>query len=265
MKFFLLHTGRTLFFAPLLASLAFASQEISEQEGEEAEMSDSKIQVFMGYDSRSPIGHHVCEQSIVEFSSKSVAITPLYLSNLRDIFTREKLPTQLTDFTYSRFIVPALCDYKGWSLFIDGNDMLFRDDIAKIWALRDARFAVMVVKHPEFTGKHSFGGKEIQTYPMLNWSSVMLLNNAKCKSLTPDYVNTAGYYDLHQFKWLESEELIGELPHTWNHLVGYYEPSPDAAIVHWTLGAPYQGGEFAEQEHVHEWLALRDRLVLPHF
>ena len=34
---------------------------------------------------------------------------------------------------------------------------------------------------------------------------MMLMNNAKCKLLTPEYVRTASNLELHQFKWLESE------------------------------------------------------------
>ncbi|NBR29730.1 MAG: aminotransferase class V-fold PLP-dependent enzyme, partial [Betaproteobacteria bacterium] len=34
-----------------------------------------------------------------------------------------------------------------------------------------------------------------------------------------DYVNTASGLELHQFKWLGDDSLIGELPHRWNHLV----------------------------------------------
>lgn len=224
---------------------------------------DSKgcIHVFTGYDTRAPIGHHIFEQSIMDHSTRPIAITPLYLSTLKESFYREKSPSQLTDFTYSRFIVPHLCQYKGWALFVDGNDMMLREDISKLWALRDDRYAVMVVKHPEFEGLHSFSGKSIPTYPMLNWSSVMLFNNEKCRSLTKEYVNTADYYDLHQFKWLEDKELIGDLPKSWNHLVGYYESNPEASLVHWTLGAPYQGEEFAKVEHAEEWYQLYKSVI----
>ena len=36
----------------------------------------------------------------------------------------------------------------------------------------------------------------------------MLFNNARCRVLTPDYVNTASGLDLHQFKWLGNDDLI---------------------------------------------------------
>ena len=60
----------------------------------------------------------------------------------------------------------------------------------------------------------------IQTkYVKKNWSSVMLMNCDKCKSLTPDYVNSATGLQLHQFKWLENDDLIGDIPLEWNWLV----------------------------------------------
>ena len=74
-------------------------------------------------------------------------------------------------------------------MFMD-CDMLMLDDIARLWALRDERYAVMVVKHehvPKETVK--FLGDR-NPVPKKNWSSVMLFNNARCAALTPEYVNT---------------------------------------------------------------------------
>ena len=52
---------------------------------------------------------------------------------------------------------------------------------------------------------------------------MMMTNKAKCKALTPEFVNSATGLELHQFKWLESENLIGSLPLTWNWLVCEYD------------------------------------------
>ena len=68
---------------------------------------------------------------------------------------------------------------------------------------------------------------------------MMIFNNAKYTALTPDYVNSATGLELHQFKWLESEELIGNLGVEWNHLVGEYEYNENAKLVHYTDGGPY--------------------------
>ena len=88
----------------------------------------------------------------------------------------------------------------------------------------------------------------------------MLFNNARCKNLTPDYVNSASGLELHQFKWLQTEELIGTLPARWNHLVGYNRPSPDAALVHFTLGGPYFE-EYAQCEFAAEWRVEKEAML----
>ena len=83
----------------------------------------------------------------------------------------------------------------------------------------------------------------------------MLFNNARCRALTPDYVNTASGLELHQFKWLEDESAIGDLPPQWNYLVNEQprKGSELPANVHFTIGGPhfqeYVNGDFAM-----EWL-----------
>ncbi len=220
------------------------------------------VRLFIGYDSRLPLGFHVFLQSVMQHSTVPISVTPLLLSNLQGIFTREKAPDQLTDFSYSRFIVPHLCDYKGWALFMDGTDMMLRDNISRLWDLRDDNYDVMVVKHPDIKGEHAFLNKTVSTYKMFNWSSLMLFNNAKCTKLSADYVNTASYHDLHQFKWLEHLDRLGELPQKWNHLVGYYPPSSDVSLVHWTQGAPHLEDITGDVEYEHEWHELKAKLVL---
>jgi hypothetical protein len=140
-------------------------------------------------------------------------------------------------------------------------DMLMREDVAQLWQLRDERYAVMVVQHahvPRETVK--FLGEPQTKYEKKNWSSVMLFNNARCSMLTPDYVNGASGLELHQFKWLVRDELIGPLPERWNHLVGYSPRMPDAALVHYTLGGPYFE-EYAHCEYADEWRAARDAML----
>jgi len=219
------------------------------------------IRIFIGFDERETAAWHVLTHSIMARASLPVSFTPLSLPTLRSVFRRERDPMQSTDFAFSRFLTPYLSGFEGWSLFMD-CDMLVRDDIAKLWALRDERYAVMCVKHdhqPKETVK--FHNEKQTPYPKKNWSSVMLFNNARCKALTPEYVNTASGLELHQFKWLGDDSQIGELPRTWNHLVGYYEDDPGVANVHYTLGGPYWD-EYRHCEHAQAWFDERDAMLL---
>jgi hypothetical protein len=199
------------------------------------------IRVFLGYDHREVVAYHVACHSIHVRSSAPVEIAPLMLSQLREVFTRERNPLQSTDFSFTRFLVPYLCGYEGWAIFAD-CDILCLEDIARLWELRDERYAVQCVHHdhrPQETTK--FLGEKQTQYEKKNWSSVMLMNNAKCRALTPEYVNTRSGLELHRFHWLGDDSLIGAIPAKWNHLVGYDPDLPESelGILHFTEGGPY--------------------------
>lgn len=218
------------------------------------------INVFIGYDPRETVAFSVLAHSIHVRASEPVTIAPLMLGQLKQVLTRERHPLQSTDFSFSRFLTPYLSGYSGWSVFMD-CDMLMLDDIAGLFRLRDDRYAVMVVKHdhvPRETTK--FLGEPQSKYEKKNWSSVMLFNNARCRALTPQYVNAASGLELHQFKWLESDALIGALPDRWNHLVGYNAARQDAALVHYTLGGPYFDA-YRDCEYAEAWHAERRRML----
>ncbi len=187
------------------------------------------LKVFIGYDHRQPVAYSVCSQSILSHASKPVSITPLVLSTLP--ITRQGL----TPFTFSRFLVPYLCDYEGWALFLD-VDTLVLGDIAEVFSHADDSYTVMVSKNEQ----------------RFEWASVMLFNCAKCRDLTPAYVETIN--GLHTMQWLP-ESQVGELPPEWNHLVGYDALRPDAQLVHFTQGIP-AFPETKDSEYAHEWQAM---------
>jgi lipopolysaccharide biosynthesis glycosyltransferase len=222
------------------------------------------IRVFLGYDARETVAYHVASHSILTRSSQPVGITPLALRQLGDVFTRERDAKQATDFSFTRFLVPHLCDYEGWALFMD-CDILMLDDVAKLWALRDDRFAVQVVQHDHRPRESTkFLGQVQTSYPKKNWSSVMLMNCARCTALTPEYVNTASGLELHRFNWLESEALVGALPHRWNHLVDYDPELPldQVSNLHFTIGGPWFS-DYAECGYADTWRAEHAQMTRP--
>ena len=197
------------------------------------------INIFIGYDSKEKVAYNVLSHSIIQNSTKPVAITPIALNHLKDDFVRERNALSSTEFSFSRFMIPHLMNYQGWALFMD-CDMLMFEDIAELWRMRDDSKAIQVCKH-NYTPKtdKKFLGQVQTKYEKKNWSSFMLMNCRKCTTLTPDYVNKASGLELHQFKWLEGDHLIGDLPLEWNWLVGEYEHKDDVNNVHYTKGGPW--------------------------
>src|SRR5450631_4590588 len=218
------------------------------------------IRVFIGFDSAEEVAFGVLSRSIHARSSQPVSIAPVKLGQLRGVFDRPANALQSTEFSFSRFLTPYLAGYEGWAVFMD-CDMVMLEDIARLWELRDERFAVQVVKHAHVPKEDvKFLGHTQTKYEKKNWSSVMLMNCAKCRMLTPEYVNTASGLELHQFKWLDDDALIGALPARWNHLVGYDPPDRGAALAHFTIGGPWFA-DFAACEFADEWRSTREAML----
>ncbi len=210
------------------------------------------INVFIGYDTKEKAAFNVLSYSILKNSTQPVAITPIYLGNIKDTFVRERNNLSSTEFSFSRFIIPHLMNYQGWAVFMD-CDQLMKADIAELWRLRDDKYAVQVCKH-DYVPKSQvkFLGQVQTVYPKKNWSSFMLMNCKKCSALTPDYVNSASGLELHQFKWLESEDLIGDLPLEWNWLADEYDCKPDVKNIHYTEGGPWFEG-YGNCDYADDW------------
>lgn len=214
------------------------------------------IPVYIGFDTREEAGSHVFASSLINRASQPVSIVPLHL-DLFSAFYRAGHRDGSNAFIYTRFLIPFLQDFKGWAMFCDGADMLMREDVSELWALRDYYKAVMVVKH-DYKTRHprKYVGTQMEAdnhdYPRKQWSSVMLINcgHFAWRQMTPEMLRTMTGPDLHSFKWM-NEEVIGELPVEWNWLADEFGPNPDAKLLHWTAGSPgflhYRNAPHAEE------------------
>jgi hypothetical protein len=173
------------------------------------------LRVFIGYDPRQPIAYNVLADSIVRHASQPVAITALSLKTL-PIKRRG-----LTEFTFSRFLVPWLCDFKGKALFLDA-DMVVTGDIAELFAACE--------------GKNGEDVYVITDQARFEWPSAMLFicDGDGSTRLQPHYIDNH-HNALMDLSWAD---LVGDMPKEWNHCVGYAAPRTDAKLYHFTKGIP---------------------------
>lgn len=215
------------------------------------------IRLFTGFDPREAIGWHVFCESVLAKASEPVEIVRL------DTKLAKALRWGGTNaFTRSRFLVPHLCGYSGWALFMDAADMLARADIAELWAFRNiAHKSMWCVKH-EYQTQHArkYIGTEMEAdnlhYDRKNWASLFLIDCASplAQTLTPERVENAPILELLQLRFFEQQD-IGPLPLEWNWLIGEYKKNDAAKIAHYTLGIPgfahYADADFADEWRLH--------------
>lgn len=209
------------------------------------------MKIFIGWDSKQQTASTVCEYSLRKHCPADLDIVHLKKQDLIDsnVYFRPDGDPSSTEFTYSRFLVPHLCDYKGFAMFVD-SDFLFTNNVQRLWNLVYNDFghrsrAAYCVKHLEYTPKKDtkFYGEPQLTFPKKNWSSLIIFNNSHqdCRKLTPMTVANQTPQWLHRFNWIDNEkDALGNLPMMWNWLVGEYaELNPPPFALHYTNGGPF--------------------------
>lgn len=217
------------------------------------------ISVYVGYDPREKVAFYTFCESLIAKSSNLLRITPLALHHFDEY--EERHSDGSNEFIYSRFLVPYLSNFDGFSIFFDG-DMLIRTDISDLLDLIDPNYAVQVVKHNYKTKfEKKYLGSINENYPRKNWSSVIIFNNShpKHRVLTPEFIASSTGKFLHRFSWLDDSD-IGELPLDWNWLVSEYPANDEAKLWHFTIGTPCFK-DFAVQDGSDDWRAVRDEVV----
>ena len=212
------------------------------------------MKVYVGYDTREDIAYQVCEHSIKRRNGQTEVVA-LKQKDLREkgIYTREVDKLASTEFTFTRFFVPYLNNYKGWAVFCD-CDFVWRISPTELEQYCDDSKAVVCVQH-DYKPKEGLkmdGQIQLQ-YPRKNWSSMVLWNcgHPKNKVLTPELLNTESGKFLHRFSWLNDSD-IGNLPPIYNWLVSWYQEPKDGIpkILHYTEGGPwfenYRNCEYAD-------------------
>lgn len=228
-------------------------------------MNVNPLRVYIGWDQREGAASAVAESSLRRHASVPVHVTHLKSERLaeagllrRPADTRGKIydihsnAFCASEFAISRFIVPLLA-HSGWALFVDA-DVVFLDDVAKLFALADPKYAVMVVHHNQHDSGTKMDGQVQYAYKRKNQSSVFLIraDAPANKRLSLQDVNERPGRDLHNFYWLNESE-IGYLPERWNWLVNVEDKPENPAIAHFTLGGPWLSG-WATQPHDETWI-----------
>jgi hypothetical protein len=224
--------------------------------------------VFVGYDPAEDDAYRVCVESMRAKASGPVHIEPLSQEALRmaglyrrtfyveDGARHDTLDGKpfSTEFSFTRFLIPALTQWQGWALFCD-SDFLWRDDVCKLFALIDPSKAALVVQHdyrPD-NGAKMRSGQIQQAYPRKGWSSLVLWNceHIANRYLTPYMVSQQPGWWLHGFTWMSNGQ-IGSLPTAWNWLDDISSPDIEPRAVHYTLGTPDVPGREGAR-HAAEW------------
>ena len=240
-----------------------------------SELSKGKhLNIYIGYDSRhtsvAELNKKCLESSIIfgagsgeTYNQMDKWVPEIKFLDISKIpeYTRD-YANQSTEFTYSRFLIPYLENYEGFSIFLD-DDILFTESILPMFYFLDLDDAVACIKYDfDKYAETKFTGEKNVSYPKKLWSSLMIFNNAHedCKKLTPEIVNTESGKYLHQFEWTDK---ISEIPDWYVFTEGHdtEETNWRPSAYHYTRGGPWiEGMDTSQIEH----LNIYERLLNKH-
>ena len=220
-------------------------------------MKKSPNTVYIGYDPKEDVAYEVLKFTIERIAVDNVRIVPIKrnLVERMGIYNRKYTVKDgqyidnidgkpfSSEFSFTRFLVPALNMYQGWALYMD-CDMYLRTDINELFEEYNMDYyPLYCVKHnyePEDSTK--MDGRKQENYRRKNWSSLMLFNcgHPLNKDLTPLEVSTKTGGWLHGFEWLPDKEAdIGTIHEEWNWLDNHSPEELEAKNVHFTTGGPW--------------------------
>ena len=147
--------------------------------------------IYVGYDPKEEIAYEILKWNLERIAKNPVNIFPLRKDILEKIGMYSREYTDIkgqkidkidgkpfsSDFSFSRFLVPALNMYQGWALYMD-CDMYPRSDICELFEeYNDPFHPIYCVKH-EYTPENStkMDNQKQEQYYRKNWSSLMLFN-----------------------------------------------------------------------------------------
>lgn len=187
---------------------------------------DSPITVFVGTQPEQMLAFKVLEYSIKKHSSMSVRVVPLHeavaqagivMPEPRDPKNRPRTP-----FSFQRFAIPALMNYRGRAIYVDSDMQVFRD-MRELWTWPFDGAEVLAVKEPKASGRR----------PQF---SVMILD---CSALRWDVANLVAELDKGTWSYEQlvydmaaAPHIRADLPETWNELERY--SGNRTSLLHYT-------------------------------
>jgi hypothetical protein len=187
--------------------------------------------VFVGADRSQLLAAKVLEYSIHKHASGPVRVVPMI--DLPVPLPKDEKNRQRTGFSFSRFAIPKLANYRQRALYLD-SDMLVFSDLSELWKIEFGKQKILCTFQnlPEAWKDNSWA------HPGRQYS-VMLLD---CQSLNWDVNEVVAGLDRGDYTYpqllfdmclVNPDEIEDRIPPGWNCLEHYEEGATD--LIHYTV------------------------------
>ncbi len=173
---------------------------------------ESPIRIFVGAMDEQMIATKVLEYSIKKHCSMSVEVFPLFKAGITVPMPKDPANKPRTPFSFQRFYIPQLKNFKGRAIYMD-SDMHVFSDITSLWTREMGGAEVLAAYEAQGTGRKPQFAVMLMDCEKLNWSVADIVKKLDDGTLT---------YETLMFNMAIAKEVKPELEREWNSLE-YYE------------------------------------------
>ena len=192
------------------------------------------VRVFVGSDRSQDLAVDLLAYSIRRHTDLPVEVTSMTSLKLPE--PKDVRQGSRTNFSFTRFAIPALCNYQGRAIYMDADMQVFKD-IEELWTLPfegDEKIQILEEIPEEFQPKE---GQVGAPKARKKQSSVMLLDCSRLDWVAEDIIaGLDGDYTYDQLLSdiciLEADEIGWRVPWVWNSLETYIPGT--TALTHYT-------------------------------
>jgi lipopolysaccharide biosynthesis glycosyltransferase len=201
----------------------------------------SPVQVYVGSQDAQMLGVKVLEFSIRAHTSAPVVVFPLHEAKIEFPMPRDPKNRPRTPFSFQRFYIPALQQYRGRAIYLDSDMQVFRD-ILEVWNLPFGGADLLAAREPgESSRRPQF--------------SVMLLN---CDELKWNLTDIVAALDRHELTYetlmydmAVARSIQAAIDPSWNSLERYVPG--ETGLLHYT-DMPTQPWVSLDNRNGHIWV-----------
>lgn len=187
---------------------------------------ETPVQVFVGAEPEQLLAIKVLEHSIRKHCSMSVRVTPLFQAleerKLGVPIPRDPGQRARTPFTFQRFCIPQLKNFKGRAIYLDSDMIVFRD-IRQLWNWPFEGANVLSVKESAGTGRRPQFSVMVLDCTKLDWHADDIIRGLDEQRWT---------YEQLVFEMTPVAKPKAVLPPEWNELERY--EAKTTALTHFT-------------------------------
>jgi hypothetical protein len=182
----------------------------------------SPIRVYIGSTEAQMLSVKVLEFSILKHASMSVEIFPLHLSKVSIPEPNDLKHRPRTPFSFQRFLIPALAEYRGRAIYLDSDMQLFKD-IRSLWTWPLEGADLLAAREPDANNRRPQFSVLLLDCSSLNWDIHEIVDALDQGGLS---------YEQLVYEMSVAKNIHFDLDPRWNSLERYSDG--ETALLHFT-------------------------------